>query len=264
MTLRIAVKQQNVNIFEEKLLNISTPGYEDYGKHMSRDEVHELLKPANASVEVVVSWLTACNITYQINSDWIKFETSVRSANQLLGTDFLLYRNQENATMLRTLQYSVPDDVADHINLVQPTTRFGDIQSMRAALRNHRKTNTISKHTDCAKPKPVKSNCNNTITPSCLLDLYNVQLGIKVNNGNRIGFASFLKEYSRYQDLASFERQFAPHAIGQNFSEVQFNNGANNQTDQIDDSVEANLDSQYIVGLSHPIPVVEFSTGGLG
>lgn len=27
---------------------------------------------------------------------------------------------------------------------------------------------------------------------------------------------------------------------------------------------EANLDLQYVLGISHPIPVLEYSTGGLG
>lgn len=47
------------------------------------------------------------------------------------------------------------------------------------------------------------------------------------------------------------------------FSVVQFHNGGNNQT-SLEDSGEANLDNQYIVGVGYPTPVVEYSTGGRG
>jgi tripeptidyl-peptidase I len=81
--------------------------------------------------------------------------------------------------------------------------------------------------------------------------------------GNKVAFASYLEEYARYADLASFEKQWAPYAIGQNFTAVTFNGGLDNQT-AVEDSGEANLDLQYIVGVSSPIPVTEFSTGGRG
>lgn len=47
------------------------------------------------------------------------------------------------------------------------------------------------------------------------------------------------------------------------FNVVQFNGGLNNQT-STNDSSEANLDNQYIIGISSPTPITEFSVGGRG
>jgi tripeptidyl-peptidase-1 len=60
-----------------------------------------------------------------------------------------------------------------------------------------------------------------------------------------------------------FERNILPEAIGQNFTVVKFNGGLDAQNSS-DDSGEANLDAQYMLGLAQPLPVTEFSTGGRG
>lgn len=62
----------------------------------------------------------------------------------------------------------------------------------------------------------VNVTCNLTITPECILDLYNVHYKGDPKNGNTVGFASFLEEYARYSDLVKFEQVYAPYTIGQN------------------------------------------------
>jgi tripeptidyl-peptidase-1 len=62
----------------------------------------------------------------------------------------------------------------------------------------------------------VNITCNKTITPECLLNLYNVHYRADPHNGNTVGYASFLEEYARYDDLATFEKVYAPYAVGQN------------------------------------------------
>jgi len=47
------------------------------------------------------------------------------------------------------------------------------------------------------------------------------------------------------------------------FTVVQFNGGGNDQVGT-EDSGEANLDNQYILGVGYPTPITEYSTGGRG
>lgn len=257
--LQISLKQQNVAGFEQALLDMSTPGHPNYGKHFqSHDEMKAMLAPSDASVNAVREWLDSNGITdVQQDADWINFRTTVGVANTLLDADFKWYASYGGlVTRLRTLQYSLPESVAANINTVQPTTRFGHVHPNRATLH---KLPTIK-----STPNFNFTSCNSLINPQCLKHLYNIgDYQADPKSGSKIAFASFLEEYARYSDLELFEENLAPYALGQNFSVVAFNGGLNDQN-STDDSGEANLDAQYVMGIASPLPVTEFSTGGRG
>ncbi|PYH97142.1 subtilisin-like protein [Aspergillus ellipticus CBS 707.79] len=264
--LQIALQQHNVAGFEQAVIDMSTPGHDDYGKHFrTHDEMKRMLLPSDKTADSVRDWLESAGVSdIQQDADWIKFRTTVGTANALLNTDFKWYTSDvRNIRRLRTLQYSIPNAVAPHVNMIQPTTRFGQIHPNRATMRSNpgRLDETFLA---AATRAQNLSHCDNTITPQCLKDLYKVgDYKADPNSGSKVAFASYLEEYARYADLEKFEEQLAPEAIGQNFAVVEFNGGLNDQT-ATSDSGEANLDLQYIVGVSNPLPVTEYSTGGRG
>ncbi|KAI9375571.1 peptidase S8/S53 domain-containing protein [Aspergillus egyptiacus] len=264
--LRIALKQHDVAGFEQALLDMSTPSHASYGQHYaSYREMKELLLPTDDAVSAVQDWLSSSQVTdVDEDADWINIHTTVDQANALLDADFRWYANDEQDTrVLRTLQYSLPDAVAPHINMVQPTTRFGQLRGNGATMRYKPAGSDTARLLNAAH-KGSLAHCNSAITPNCLSDLYNTT-GYVADpaHGSKVAFASFLEEYARYDDLEEFELRYAPYAIGQNFSVVSFNGGLNDQSSQ-KDSGEANLDLQYIVGVSSPVPVTEFTTAGRG
>jgi tripeptidyl-peptidase-1 len=231
----------------------------------------EMLLPSGQAVESVVSWLQSAGVTDIVqDADWIDFTTTVGVANELLDTQFQWYTSEERRVRtLRTLQYSVPDDVADHIYMIQPTTRFGAINAMHSTSRAKELTGShlaaLEGHRSGVKTGGASDQCGTIVTPTCLKKQYGIgNYTADAKSGSKIAFSSYLKEYARYSDLALFEKKFAPWAAGQNFSVVEFNGGKNEQNDDTDDSGEANLDLQYILGLAAPLPITEFSTGGLG
>ena len=63
--------------------------------------------------------------TPSTNGEYILFRTDIRNAGRMLETEFAWYKSGENQEVLRTLQYSVPAQVVQHINFVQLTMRFG-------------------------------------------------------------------------------------------------------------------------------------------
>lgn len=113
-------------------MDMSTPSHPSYGQHFqSHDEMKRMLLPSQEAVSTVLAWLKAAGIdSIEEDADWIKVQTTVSVANELLDTKFKWYVSDETKQrrVLRTLEYSVPEDVAQHINLVQPTTRFGHIR----------------------------------------------------------------------------------------------------------------------------------------
>jgi tripeptidyl-peptidase-1 len=55
LKLWIAVRQQCAMESEQKHVDLSTPGHELYGKHMSREDVKDFLKPASNVSEAILS-----------------------------------------------------------------------------------------------------------------------------------------------------------------------------------------------------------------
>ncbi|KAI5920444.1 tripeptidyl-peptidase 1 [Camillea tinctor] len=268
ISLRIALPQQHAAALEQAVLEMSTPGHPNYGMHMNRNELRSFTAPTAQSVNSVVDWLAESNIKALVDNDWITFSTTVGTANELLDTTFAWYQYENGGSpKLRTLSYSVPDDVASHIDLVQPTTRFGQLGAKRSTIFEMQiiSDSATAEQEDVFKTEAVEAvaDCNVArITPACLKSLYNIKY-TPDTEGNLVSFASYLEEYARYDDLQTFEEQYATSAVGQNFT-VELINGGLNDQDSNDDSGEANLDIQYILGVSAPIPIKEYSTGGRG
>jgi hypothetical protein len=60
-----------------------------WSKHMSRDEVDDIVRPSEAARRVVVDWLVgggATNVTVALGGDWVFGHTTVKQAEALFGT----------------------------------------------------------------------------------------------------------------------------------------------------------------------------------
>ena len=269
LQLRVALKSPNQTVFEQTLLDISTPDHPQYGQHLSRPELKAMLRPRAESTDSVLSWLGASGISsVQDDGEWINFNATISQAEDMLDTKFYWYRSNVNkAERLRTLQYSVPSNLHQHIDMIQPTTRFGQIRPQNGLVHDNEiigPVGTASKYAPGDNGINVSS-CSNSITPQCLKELYNVKnFTADASNGNRLGIVGYLEEYAKYDDLESFLKEYAPYAAGDNFTYVSVNGGLLTQGDTTHDDVEANLDVQYGLSLSYPVPSLYYSTGGRG
>ncbi|KAI0015431.1 tripeptidyl-peptidase [Xylariomycetidae sp. FL0641] len=259
IALKLAMPQQNAEALEKAVLEMSTPGHPNYGKHMGRLELRSYTAPTDQAVSSVVEWLAKKNIVAHVNNDWISFATDVGTANELLDTTFGWYQMDEGGNpKLRTLSYSVPDELAGNVDLIQPTTRFGHLGAKKSTIFD---TQILGPHV--VETEALVAGCNEAkVTPDCIKTLYNIKYTADPD-GNLVSFGSYLEEYARYDDLDAFEQSYAPEASGQSF-DVKLVNGGLNDQDSRSDSGEANLDVQYILGISNPVPIVEYSTGGRG
>jgi tripeptidyl-peptidase-1 len=252
IVLSIGLQQQNLDKLESSIYSVSTPDSDSYGQYMEGADVAALIAPSSDSESAVVSWLQSAGVT-QINSDgeWVDFVTSVETANTLLGTEFSYFTN-EGVTKLRTTEYSIPSDLVQHIDLVTPTTYFG--RTVAHAPVAYYPVKSLGKR------QAVAATCSQLITPACLKELYHVDGYVpSVSSGSKIGFGSFLNQSARYADLAIYEKVNSIPA--QNFSVTLINGGVNDQA--LDGNHgEADLDVQNIIGVSHPLPVISYITGG--
>ncbi|KAI1107157.1 subtilisin-like protein [Jackrogersella minutella] len=269
--LRIALEQPNLDQFEQLLYDVSTPQNPLYGRHLSRDEVREMMKPREESTSAVLEWLRSSGIPssdIEEDGEWVNFKTTVLRAANLLNTDFQVYSHAgTNAQRIRTLRYSVPEEVRPHITMIQPTTRFGQMKPQAVQVYEVLEQDQVSQALNVAAEIPSQALnttfCNTTVTPECIRALYNVgDTTADPNVPTIFGVSGFLNEYAKHDALDTFLTQFAPYAVSQNFTTLSVNGGLNNQTDTVDDDVEANLDIQYASSIGFNTQIRYYSTGG--
>lgn len=132
MDLRIGLVQQNVEEAQSMLHEISNPRHGKYGKYLTKAEIRELLAPSAESVAKVMDWLTVHHKIAKHNivqvGDFISCKVSVATAEKMLDTEYNMYHSK-GKKVVRALQYSLPYDLHDHIELVQPTTMFGSMHA---------------------------------------------------------------------------------------------------------------------------------------
>ncbi|KAI1476267.1 subtilisin-like protein [Daldinia eschscholtzii] len=271
--LRIALEQPNLGQFEKVLYDISTPQHPLYGRHLSRDEVKEMMKPREESTAAVLEWLQKSGIPasdIKNDGEWVNFKTNVFKAANLLNTNFQVYNHVgTDAQRIRTLHYSVPEEVRPHITMIQPTTRFGQMKPHAVEVYEVIEQKEAASFFQAAAAIPTQdlnaTFCNTTVTPECLRALYNVgDTAADPNVATIFGVSGFLEEYAKHDALDQFLEQFAPYALVQNFTTLSVNGGLDNQTDVVDDDVEANLDMQYAASLGFNTDIRYYSNGGRG
>lgn len=63
LKLRLSLKQQNLDSFYDKLMEVSTPDHPQYGMHYNGHELRSLLQPTEEASSSAISWLQDSNIT---------------------------------------------------------------------------------------------------------------------------------------------------------------------------------------------------------
>lgn len=257
-TFSIALTMQNLDQLESKLLEVSTPGSAAYGSHWNSSTVQSFFAPSSDAVSSVTSWLEQNGVSnYNVDGAFIDFGASIETANTLLNASYQQYTNNGN-TKLRTLSYSIPDDVQEHITLIDPGLYFG---SSKAFLPRPSRTKPRTTPQRLATRTTIDASCQTSITPACLKELYNVgNYTPSATSGSKVGFGSFLGQSALYDDVLAFEEAFG--IPSQNFSVVLIANATNDQNPDTASVGEADLDAESIIGIAHPLPVVEYITGG--
>ncbi|KZV69308.1 subtilisin-like protein [Peniophora sp. CONT] len=270
--LRIKLKSAEPDALVTTLLEVSDPSHSRYGAHLTFDEASKLVAPHPDTHSIVSDWLSAHEIGGDtirpvFTGDWLLLEAvPVSTANTLLGASYQMYTHEETKdTILRTLSYSLPSRLHEHVRVVAPTTFFGSPEPFRATsaisqdglvLDNDEAIRNDIPNSDAAVP----ASCARTITPACLKALYNTTAYTpQATDKNILGVAGYLEEFAVQADLTSFANRFLTGASSATFSLVEINGGQNNQNEP---GVEADLDIQYTTAMSFPTPQIYFSTGG--
>ncbi|KAJ6616255.1 tripeptidyl peptidase A [Mycena sp. CBHHK59/15] len=241
--LRIGLLQPNFHVLEEHLNDISDPYNERYGAYLSKEEVEELVTPHSESVESVNQWLSSHGIRDEeiIRSpagDWLTLRVPVQLVEKILNTKYYVW-TKNGEYLVRTTSYSLPTNLHEHIELIQPTTMFGTFKK-------------LSPTPEFVPRVTVDASCNTTITITCLKQIYNA-----------VGYTPSAREFANRADLQTFYADQVPAAAAVNvsFEFVSVKGGLDSQNASLAGG-EANLDVQFAFGLSFPIKSTFYSTAG--
>ncbi|KAG6005202.1 hypothetical protein E4U21_000331 [Claviceps maximensis] len=250
--LRIHLSQPRISDFYELATKIATPGDALYGQHLSKQDADAILAPDPQSLKLVQHWLESENLGRRARigseGDSVVVVASVEEAERLLKTEYSSFVNQQSGqTVLRTLQYSIPDLLTSHIDVIEPTTFFG--------MKRMSLTKALSSEDTFAAQE---ANCS-LVTPACLSKLYKYGSAEAYSNG-RMGIGGFLNESASHSDLSTFMKQKnTQNNADQGFTCVSINNGVCSRDTP---GGEGNLDTQYTRSITQRIPNVYYSTGG--
>ncbi|TID15247.1 tripeptidyl-peptidase (secreted protein) [Venturia nashicola] len=273
ITLQIALTLQNTEKMISTLLDRSNQKSPNYGKWLDRDEVNAIVQPSAEANKAVVNWLKSEGVS-KVHSDGtvVTLATTIETANRILNANFQGYQ-RSGIAKVRTVEYSVPHDVAEHIDVIHPTTFFGSTQafapvhakyghSLETVKMSHLETRQgalLPTEGNNTKQQTVTPDCAIIISPACIKQLYNIgNYTALATSGSKIGFGSFLNQSASWEDLKLFNEYF--QLPQHNFTKVEVTKGA--ATPPVLEVAEANLDIQSVVGVAYPLPITEFLTGG--
>ncbi|EFX06237.1 alkaline serine protease [Grosmannia clavigera kw1407] len=275
LPMRIGLTQQNLAAGHDRLMEISTPGSANYGKHMTPEEVHDFFAPSAASVDAVTAWITghgiaADRIGLSVNRQWLQFDATTAEAEDLLYAEFYVFEHASGASDVSTEAYHVPEAVREHIDYVTP--------GVRLRVRRTEKTTTLGSGAVRARtnfggvrplktklssfPHPNSSSCSTYVTANCTRNQYNIPVGTTAAKGNEMGiFESLDVHYSR-NDLDVYFSTLYPHIPNGTYPEERLIDGAIGATEDTTDFVpielEAPLDFDAAMPLIYPQGAVLF------
>ncbi|PSR87075.1 hypothetical protein PHLCEN_2v5245 [Hermanssonia centrifuga] len=263
LNMRIALTQNDIDGLHEALMDVSTPSSPLYGQHLSKSKVEAFVAPSEDAVQAVNAWFSENSISVTTISpagDWMAFEIPVSKANEILDTKFMVFQHTESGEQtIRTLAYSIPSDLRSHIQLVHPTITFTNPSAGKPIVVSPKASAAAA---DLSSDAALES-CTTKITPSCLQALYGIPTTPATEKSNQLAVAGFINQYANKKDLKAFLHANRPDmADTTEFLLQTIDRGTNLQLPELA-GIEANLDTQYTVGIATGVPVAFISVGQL-
>ena len=169
--LQVGIKQALEGVVEQHLEAISDPRHSRYGQYLSTEELRQLTAPREGSVDLIQSWLLDHDIgddDYEFTTvtNWLSVTVAVEKAEQMLNTTYSVFRHEDGSSLIRAPEWSLPDHLQKHIDVVQPTTSFVRLRP------NFFMTDTISSTEEAEAEVQVLD--ESAVSPGCISGLRDI------------------------------------------------------------------------------------------
>lgn len=258
--VNVVIKTRNLDVLHEALMNVSTPGHQDYGKHWTRDKIADLTSNVPSSRKVA-NYLQQYGLTIVERSKYdehLIVEGTVAQWETLLSTNFYEFQHSlwNNQIYIRANEgYTLPAEIDSHIDFLLQVNDFPPIArkpSPKHPIPHHGHLKLSSK----GRISTLQTIVPGFTTPAFLNQHYN----ISSNTGNTLTSQACFESLGQFlspADLATFQTHF----------EIPLQSIAGEigplVTTQIADTpcvakaascAESNTDFQYIMGIAQAIP----------
>ncbi|XP_051647270.1 tripeptidyl-peptidase 1 isoform X2 [Manacus candei] len=247
--LTFALRQRGTARLARLVEAVSDPRSSQYGQYLSLEQVRDLVQPSPATLMTVLKWLQDhgvedCRTVTTL--DFLECHLPASMAELLLpGAEFHRYVHGQRSLVRSPLPYTVPPELAEHLDFVGGMHRFPVEHTVsRAEARKDVGSAGASFHLG--------------VTPAILRQRYNMtggDVGLLPNNSQAC--AQFLEQYFHQADLAEFMQLF-----GSSFAH-------RTQVDRVvghqghgKAGLEASLDVEYIMSTGANISTWVFSNAG--
>lgn len=239
--------------------------------------MNELVKPSDEALDLVHSWLEdngieTANCTYSPAKDWIKISLPINAVENLLDTKYSVFQHTEGGYLVRAPEWSLPEHLHEHIVVIQPTTSFFSPQKLGRTFKEVKVAAPPPPPFPASTDPAIVAACNvSLVTPLCLRTLYGtVNYTVQSAAKNSIGLNDFLGESNNRSDTRIFLQKFRnDSASAADSFTVQIIDGGNNEQTQENATelaagkdLEGDLDSETILSIVYPTPLIAYSTGG--
>ena len=246
-----AVQPRNMDELTRILHDVSDPYSENYGKHLKKEEMHNLISNPEACAEVT-SYLHASgaiSLTETPNGEYISASAPIAVWEKFFNTEFFVFQqthlNGVTHEVVRAEHYSVPIEIHRHVNAVLNTVEMPVLTHLRPKnIPNDLKLSRDRKLVDQVVP--------GMIDPNWLRQYYNMSDSHGSSLSTQAVF-SIGNYFFSQDDLADFQEYVTLQK-----TQPAISIGNHSTTDRVnDDCAEGNLDLQYIMTLS-PISPTTF------
>ncbi|KNZ54024.1 uncharacterized protein VP01_306g1 [Puccinia sorghi] len=227
------------------------PHHPTFRPHLNDEEFAELIQPDDESIQAVVAWLTnhgfqSHHMKWIPHKDWISLEKiPLRKVEYMLNTTYSIYQDQDGEQIVRTEEYSLPELLHPHIELIQPNRLYFPVWDFAQA--------TITSEQDIGSLRSDQHEI--TGSHPRYLSRSHSYYKVQVPDRNIIATTGYLGESSNSEDAQLFLKTQRSDQVGKSFDSVLVNGGSNPK-----EFNQEQIDRQ--LGLTLPTRNIFYSVGG--
>lgn len=284
--VRIGLRQNNLHTGYDRLMDVSHPSSPNYGKHLSKEEVHSIFAPADETVEIVKNWLLesglfgASDITSYENKGWLAIDMPAKHAESLFGTEYYEHETGNGELRLGCDEYYLPIHVSSHVDFIKPGVKLSAPMMKRQIEKRggsgpskggHRPPHTKPPHypgwtlpPGAGSLSPDLQNCGVNITPTCIKALYDLPTATLSQPENAMGLFEDYDAFSE-ADITLFFENFAKNVPAGTAPSVISVDGGSAPVAPGDDrnGGESDIDLDLAISLIYPQTVTVYQVDDL-
>lgn len=284
--IRLGLRQSNLHTGYERLMDVSHPSSANYGKHLSKEEVHAIFAPADETVDTVMSWLLGTglfnesDIIQYKNKGWLAIDMPVKHAESLFGTEYYEHEMSNGDIKIGCDEYYLPAHISSHIDYIKPGVKLSAPVRKRnldkrggspLPHRGPRLPHFKPPHYPGWEIPPAAwglsqelQTCGVNITPACIKALYEIPTAKLSQPENAMGLFETYDAFAQ-GDISLFFEHFAKNVPANTSPKVISVDGgeAPVPASSVQNSAESDIDLDLSISLIYPQTVTIYQVDDL-